>query len=93
MHALGDLSDAEMRAGSRARRKRMDQITAALAAATAPDPLAEFRGQGDPAAVWQRLPLPRQRAVARLLVTVTLLPSTRRGPRFDDDSVRVEYRH
>ena len=92
-YALGEITDAELRAGSAARTARLGKITAALAATTAPDPLAEFRGQPDPAAVWQRLPLPRQRAVARLLVTVTLLPSTRRGPRFDDDSVRVEYRH
>ena len=93
MHALGEISDAEMRAGSAARKARLGKISAALAATTAADPLEEFRGQPDPAAVWARLPLPRQRAVARLLVAVTLLPSARRGPRFDDDSVRVEYRH
>jgi len=92
MHALGDITDAELRAGSAARKARLGKISAALAATTATDPLEEFRDQGDPAAVWARLPLPRQRAVARLLVTVTLL-SARRGPRFDDDSVRVEYRH
>ena len=93
MHALGEISDAELRAGSAARKARLDKISAQLAATTAADPLEEFRGQGDPAAVWARLPLPRQRAVARLLVTVELLPSARRGPGFDDGSVRVEYRH
>ena len=90
MHALGEITDAELRAGSRARKARLDKIGAALAATTAPDPLAEFRDQPDAGEVWARLPLPRKRAVARLLVTVTLLPATRRGPAFDPDSVRVE---
>jgi site-specific DNA recombinase len=90
MHAMGEISDSEMRAGSRARKSRLDEIAAQLAATTTPDPLAEFRDQPDAAAVWDALPLPRKRAVARLLVTVTLLPATRRGPGFDPDSVRVE---
>jgi site-specific DNA recombinase len=92
MHAMGEISDSEMRAGSRARKSRLDEIAAQLAATTTPDPLAEFRDQPDAAAVWDALPLPRRRAVARLLVTVTLLPATRRGRGFDPDSVRVEPR-
>jgi hypothetical protein len=90
MHAMGEISDSEMRAGSRARKSRLDEIAAQLAATTTPDPLAEFRDQPDAAAVWDALSLPRKRAVARLLVTVTLLPATRRGPGFDPGSVRVE---
>jgi len=90
MHAMGEISDSEMRAGSRARKSRLDEIAAQLAATTTPDPLAEFRDQPDAAAVWATLPLPRKRAVARLLVTVILLPATRRGAGFDPDSVRVE---
>jgi DNA invertase Pin-like site-specific DNA recombinase len=90
MHALGDMPDAEYAEGARARKARLDEIAGQLAAATAPDPLKEFRDQPDPAAVWESLPLPRKRAVARLLVTVTLLPATRRGSGFDPESVRVE---
>jgi site-specific DNA recombinase len=89
MHGLGEISDAEMRAGSRARKARLDAIAAQLSVATEPDPLAEFRDQPDAGAVLEALPLPRKRAVARLLVTVTLLPATRRGRGFDPDSVRV----
>jgi site-specific DNA recombinase len=90
MHAAGGITDAEMLAGSRERKTRLDTIAAQLSAVTEPDPLAEFRDQPDAAAVWDTLPLPRKRAVARLLVTVTLLPATRRGAGFDPDSVRVE---
>jgi site-specific DNA recombinase len=90
MHGLGEISDAEMRAGSRARKARLDGITAQLSAATEPDPLAEFRDQPDAGAVLEALPLPRKRAVVRLLVSVTLARSARRGRGFDPDSVRVE---
>jgi site-specific DNA recombinase len=89
MHGLGEITDAELRAGSRARKARLDKIAAQLSAATEPDALAEFRDQPDAGAVLESLPLPRKRAVVRLLVAVTLLPATRRGPGFDPDSVRV----
>jgi len=92
MHALDQITDAEMRAGSRVRQARLAEIAGQLSAVTAPDPLSEFRDQPDAAAVWDALPLPRKRAVARLLVTVTMLPATRRGAGFDPDSVRVEPR-
>lgn len=89
MHALGDITDDELRAGSRARQQRLQQIAASLAATTALDPLAEFRGA--PAqAVWDSLSLPRKRDVVRVLATVTLLPVARRGRGFDGASVRVE---
>jgi hypothetical protein len=89
MHAVGEISDAELRAGSRARKARLDGIAAQLSVATEPDPLAEFRDQQDVGAVLEALPLPRKRAVMRLLVSVTLKRSARRGRGFDPDSVRV----
>ena len=82
MHALGEISDSEMRAGAGPARPALRDRRPARRH-TAPDPLAEFRDQPDAAAVWDGLPLPRKRAVARLLVTVTLLPATRRGAGFD----------
>ena len=39
------------------------------------------------------MPLSRKRAIARMLATVTFLPVARRGPGFDEDSVRVEFKH
>jgi site-specific DNA recombinase len=92
MHAVGDLSDAELRAGSRARKVRLDTIASQLAAATEPDPLAEFRGEVDAAAVLAALPLARQREIVRRFVTVTIKPSARRSrfDAFDELSVAVE---
>jgi DNA invertase Pin-like site-specific DNA recombinase len=89
MHSVGDITDSEMAAGSRTRRARLAEIAGDLAAGTAPDPLAEFRGQRDAAAVWKGLPLARQRGVLSALATVTLLPIARRGRGFDPDSVLI----
>ena len=89
MHALGEISEDELRSGSATRRRRLAQIDAALAATVAPDPLAEFRGR-DPREVWAGLSMPRKRAVAAEVCRVTFRPSTRRGPAFDPDSVQIE---
>lgn len=89
MHALGDITDDELRAGSRARQQRLQQIATHLSASACIDPLAEFRGA--PAqVVWDSLPLTRKRDVTRLLATVTLLPVAQRGRGFASDSVRLE---
>lgn len=45
---------------------------------------------GVSAEVFAGLPLRRRRAVVQALVRVTVLPSGRRGPRFDPDAVRLE---
>jgi DNA invertase Pin-like site-specific DNA recombinase len=90
MHALGHLSDADLKAGARARMGRLDQIAAQLSATTAPDPLAEFRDEPDAEAVWDALPLGRKRDVLARLAVVTLKKATRRGRGFDPDSVLVE---
>jgi site-specific DNA recombinase len=89
MWGTGEVSDSEMRAGSRARKARLDEIAGQLAAVTMPDPLQEFRGAPDAGAVLAGLDLPRLRAVVRLLMDVTLKPATRRGSGFDADSVEV----
>jgi site-specific DNA recombinase len=38
---------------------------------------------------WARLPLARQRTAVQALVRVTILPSGRRGPGFDPDTVLI----
>jgi site-specific DNA recombinase len=93
MHALGEITDSEMRAGSRLRQARLAEIAGQLSAVTAPDPLAEFRGAPDAGAVWDALPLARKRGVLAVLARVTLLPAARRGSGFDLASVRVEPIH
>lgn len=71
-------------------RRRLSKLTEQLSAGTAPDPLAELRGQPDARKVWDVLGLARQRAVMRLIATVTLLPGRPGAPRrFDPASVEV----
>ncbi len=89
MHAAGEIGDGELAAGSRYRRERLAEIKSQLDASSAPDPLAEFRGQPDAERVWDSLPLERKRAVLRALAVVTILPATRRGSGFDPGSVRI----
>jgi DNA invertase Pin-like site-specific DNA recombinase len=89
MHAAGTIDDDDLAAGMKDIRARLAAVESQLAASDAPDPLAEFRDR-PAAAVWESLPLPRKRAVVRLLCTVTILPAARKGAGFDPDSVRVE---
>jgi DNA invertase Pin-like site-specific DNA recombinase len=90
MHADGLIDDADLAEGARAIRKRLDAIKTKLAESDDVDPLEEFRGDANPFAVWDALPLERRRQVVRLLVRVTLLPARRTGRGFDRDSVRIE---
>jgi DNA invertase Pin-like site-specific DNA recombinase len=102
MHARREIDDADLREGRREIVTRLTEIERQIAGATdEPDPLAEFRGR--PAlAVWKGLTIARRRAIVRLMVTVTLLPSRRGGAptvdpvtgearHFHPDSVRVEW--
>jgi DNA invertase Pin-like site-specific DNA recombinase len=88
MHALGEISDDELRTGSATRKRRLEKIAADLAATSETDPLAEFRGR-DARQVWESLSMPRKRAVAALLCRVTFKRATRRGSGFDPGSVEV----
>src|SRR5690348_3091723 len=91
MHALGDLTDDDLAIGMRTIRDRLSVVEAQIHASSEPDPIAEFRNK--PAeAVWKSLSLPRKRAVVKLLVDVTFLPTRRRGPGFDPDSLEIRWR-
>jgi site-specific DNA recombinase len=88
LHAAGAIDDDDLATGMREIQDRLKVIEAQLAQTDQPDPLAEFRDR--PAgAVWASLPLARKRAIVRLLMTVTLMPTNRRGPGFDPDALRV----
>jgi len=92
MHALGDLTDDELTTGMRTIRDRLSVVEAQIHASSEPDPIAEFRDK--PAeAVWKSLTLPRKRAVIKFLADVTFLPTSRRGPGFDPDSLSIVWRH
>jgi site-specific DNA recombinase len=92
MHAAGELDDADLAQGKQYIRKCSEEIEAKLAIASKSDPLAEFRDR--PAdAVWDSLPLPRKRAVIRLLADITLLPVGQgSGPKFRPDAVRIDWK-
>ena len=93
MHMAGDLTDDELKTGLRECRDRLSVIEAQIHAHTEPDPLPEFR-EGRPAgAVWESMSLPRKRTIARLLMDVTLMPTTRRGRGvFDADAVVIRWK-
>lgn len=71
--------------------KRISEIRAELASATAESPIAGFIGTDDAAGTWERLPLGRKREILRLLATVTLLPTGRGTRTFRPESVRWEW--
>lgn len=71
--------------------KRIAEIRAELATATAESPLADFVGTDDAAGTWERLSLGRKREILRLLATVTLLPTGRGTRTFRPESIRWEW--
>jgi site-specific DNA recombinase len=91
MHARGDIDDGDLATGLHEIRDLPAAIEARLAAASRTDPLAEFRDR--PAdAVWDALPVARKRAVIRLLADITFVPVPPSGPKFNPDSVRIEWK-
>ena len=91
MHAAGDIDDAALIAGMREIRDRLGVIDAQLAVSDQPDPLAEYR-DAPARAVWNASSLPRKRALVRLLMDVTIIPTSRRGPGFDRESVLITWK-
>lgn len=77
--ARGDISSVEFHAARRVIVDRLTVIDRALADAAGETPLAPFLRSGDVAAVWDGLSLSERRTVLAALMTVTLMPSPRRG--------------
>jgi hypothetical protein len=71
---------------------KIAEAEATLAAHTDRSPLQTLVGADDVRAAWDALPLVTQRDVVNELMTVTILPTTRRGRGFDPASVRIEVR-
>jgi site-specific DNA recombinase len=69
---------------------RLERAEAEIAAATSGSPLAGIVDAPDPGAVWGGLDIGRRRAVLDCLMTVTVLPAIRPGPRFDPATVRID---
>ena len=71
--------------------ERLDDAEAAMARAARGSALAPFAGR-DPVKVWGALTIDRKRDVIREMMTVTVLPSGRRGKVYDPELVRIEPR-
>ncbi len=89
MHALGEIDDSDLEVGMRTIRDRLTVVESQLAQANKPDPIPEFRHHGPTRKTWHGLTLARKRAIIKQVVDVTMLPTARRGPGFDPDSVRI----
>ena len=84
------ITEPQYASGTKDIRARLARIGAQLAASSQPDPLAEFRS-GDPAeVVWDRMSLPRRRAVVQTLIeSVVINRAGRKGQQFDPGTVQV----
>jgi DNA invertase Pin-like site-specific DNA recombinase len=92
MHALGEITDAEFKAGSKTRQEELASIAAKLSAVSTRDELAEVRGISNPEEMLKTLrglPLARQRDILSRIAVVTLERAGRRGSGFDESSVRI----
>jgi site-specific DNA recombinase len=91
MHAVGDLTDAEFKSGRAAATARLAEIERATSVVSVVNPFAEIAGRENARALWDGLPLDRQRAIVRALVKVTLCPVGKKtAGRFDPEAVRIE---
>lgn len=88
--ADGLIDRAQMLAGTTRTKAKLDAIDAQLAAATDTSPLAPIAGAENVAETWERLSLGQQRSIVTALITVTVLPTVRKGSGFDLDAVRIE---
>jgi len=89
----GELTRPEAQIARARASARLERAEAQIASATAPTPLVGLADAPDPAAVWTRLDISRRRAVLDALMTVTVLPVPRGAPpRFNPDSVEIEWR-
>jgi site-specific DNA recombinase len=88
----GELTRAEAQIARTRATARLERTEAEIATATRPSPLAGLVDAPDPAMVWAGLDIGRRRAVLAELLTVTVLPAGRPGPRFDPDTVNIEWK-
>jgi site-specific DNA recombinase len=90
--ADGAITAGQLRAATSSLRAKVAEVETAMAASSRESVLGELVTAADVEATWGTLPLARRRAVVDLLVEVTLLPSGRRGNRFEPALVSVIWR-
>lgn len=90
--ALGLKTRSQVIAATRKGKARIAEIDQQLTPQMVSSPLKDLIEADDVEAEWNRLPLANRRVVVDALIVVTILPAARRGPGFDESSVRVEWR-
>ena len=86
--ADGTLTAAQLRAANARMAERLEQVTAAMVAAEGNAALRPLLEAESVAAGWERLDIPRRRAVIDTLMNVRIL-RTSQGSRFDPASVEI----
>ena len=87
-----EIDAAQLKSGSRDIRDRIRVIEAQLANTEKPDPVPEIRDPSTHAKahqIWDSWSLERRRSILKQMVDIVILPTSRRGPGFDEDSVRI----
>ncbi|MCA1672844.1 MAG: hypothetical protein LC799_11800, partial [Actinobacteria bacterium] len=88
----GELTRAEAQIARTRANARLERAEADIAAATRSSPLIGLADAPDPAAVWAACDIGRRRAVLDTLMTVTVLPARRPGPRFDPETIKIAWK-
>ncbi|GAA3103999.1 DNA invertase Pin-like site-specific DNA recombinase [Kribbella aluminosa] len=83
----------QVQAGTKAGMARIAEIDEALNASVSSDPLAYIINAVDPIATFEALPVANKRIIIDRLLTVTILPTGRRGSGFDPNGVHIEPKH
>lgn len=92
--AAGELTKAEWMTARKAIERRVAAARRAVVRSGKSAVLADYGKPGALRAVWSDLSPERQRAVlAAVIDYVEVRPATRRGPRFDDARINVEWRN
>jgi site-specific DNA recombinase len=89
LFAEGNITGAQLAKITQRLQARLDDVEAAMARAARGSALAAFVGR-QPEKVWKALSTDRKRAVVREVMTVTVLPSGKRGNVYDPNLVDIE---
>jgi site-specific DNA recombinase len=92
MFADGEMTRVQLERITSRVQRQLDDVEDRMATSARGSVLVDLVQARDAGAVWDRLSTERRRSVVDALMTVTLLPSGRRGKAFDPELVRIEWR-
>lgn len=87
--AEGVCTRDEWLVGTKTARAKLEALQAQLAAVTDRSPLEGIVGAVDVQGTWERLSLGQRRVILAELITVTILPTSRKGRGFDPDTITI----